>query len=87
MGKSVIGTRIQWCWWQVPARGGQTRVGALGRAPSPGTMAPFPQDRWIYFLADYRKRDRPAAAVHGGHRVAFAVVVIVVMVLLAKLIA
>jgi hypothetical protein len=52
-----------------------------------GTIAPFPRDRRIYFLADYRKRDRPAAAVHGGHRVAFAVVMIVVMVLLAKLIA
>ena len=33
MGKSVIGTRIQWCWWQFPARCSVQRVGALTLRP------------------------------------------------------
>jgi hypothetical protein len=73
IGKSVMRATESWCVWQVPARMFRTLPGWGARtmrqtrkypgSPAPAgfsVAAPFPQDRWIYFLADYRKRDRPA---------------------------
>jgi hypothetical protein len=53
---AVIGTFTSpWCWWQVPARRWYRRVGAPSMAEGNGIIAPFPQDRWIYFRAAYRE--------------------------------
>src|ERR1700730_9720997 len=47
--------------YNAPNAPGGAQVRSQNNAPAGFPVAaPFPQDRWIYFLADYRNRDRPA---------------------------